>query len=245
MNIRRGVLCLAAAVAITGCKTDNESIGAVIGGIGGAAATYGITSALGGDSTVSAIAAAGGGVLGAYLGSEIGRRLDEADREKAAAASAKAVTNGQTGQTVAWKSDKNPNVYGQTRVVDTGKISNGKNAEPTVTWQRSRTREPIKVDTAAASPKSSATATPTAPRKKQTAPAPAPTPEAAKPPKAEPATKQPAPAQPEPVQTASVEPADQKSCKKIDEVAYINGKETRQQRVFCQTASGGWAPVNA
>ena len=218
MNLRRGALCLALAMAITGCKTSNETIGAVVGGIGGAAASYGITTALGGDSTVSAVAAAGGGALGAYLGSEIGRYLDEADQEKAAAASAKAVTTGHTGQSVAWKSDKNPDVYGQTRVVDTGKISNDKSSQPTVTWQRSRTREPIKVDTAAASTK------PSTPPKATNTPA-----------------RQPAPT---PVQTASVEPADQQSCKKIDEVAYINGKETRQQRVFCQTASGGWAPVN-
>lgn len=213
----------AMAIGLTSCKTTNETVGAVVGGIGGAAASYGITTALGGDSTTAAIASIAGGLAGAYIGGEIGRALDEDDRKKAQAASTKAVTTGTTGQTVQWKSDKNPNVHGQTKVVDTGKISNKPGtSKPTVTWQRSRQQEPITTASQTAQPKA-APARSTKPASTNTT-----------------NTK----SEPKPVQTASVEPADDKSCKKIDEVAYINGKETRQQRVFCQTASGGWAPVS-
>lgn len=219
----------------TGCKTTSETVGAVVGGIGGAAASYGITSALGGGSTTAAIASVGGGLAGAYLGSEIGRLLDEADREKAEAASAKAVTTGKTGQSVQWKSDKNPNVYGRTKVVDTGTIaSTSSSAEPTVTWQRSQKREPIRTapKSAAAEPRITTPAKAPSTPAMQTASATQPS-----------ARQQPAPPPSAPTQTAAVEPAANKTCKKVDEVAYINGKETRQQRVFCQTASGGWAPV--
>jgi surface antigen len=215
------------AIGLTSCKTTNETVGAVVGGIGGAAASYGITRALGGDSTTAAIASVAGGLAGAYIGGEIGRALDEEDRKKAQAASTKAVTDGSTGQTVQWKSDKNPNVYGRTKVVDTGKVTNKPgSSQPTVTWQRSRQQEPITAAPAQSEPES-APASAAKPASKNT-------------------TTQPAPAtsKPKPVQTASVEPADNKTCKKIDEVAYINGKETRQQRVFCQTASGGWTPVS-
>ncbi len=228
MKFRGIALGLAMIVVTTGCKTTNETVGAVVGGIGGAAASYGITSAVGGNSAAAAVAAVGGGLAGAYLGSEIGRRLDEADRQKAETASAKAVTSGKTGQAVQWQSDKDPNVYGRTKVVDTGTISNDKDGQPAVTWQRSQRREPIKTDTETTSTKTTGTAAqPTAPTPATPTPQPATTP----------------PPQAQPTQTATVEPADDKTCKKVDEVAYINGKETRQQRVFCQTASGGWAPV--
>lgn len=212
-------------VGLTSCKTTNETVGAVVGGIGGAAASYGITKALGGDSTTAAIASVAGGLAGAYIGGEIGRALDEEDSKKAQAASTKAVTTGTTGQTVQWKSDKNPNVYGQTKVVDSGKVTNKPgSSQPTVTWQRSRRQEPITPSPAKPEPESVPASKPASKSSTQ-----------------QPATTK---SEPKPVQTASVEPADNKTCKKIDEVAYINGKETRQQRVFCQTASGGWAPVS-
>lgn len=233
MRVRLIGLSLAVAMGVTGCKTTNENVGAVLGGIGGAAASFGITTALGGDSTTAAIASAAGGLAGAYIGGEIGRRLDEADRQKAQAASAKAVTDGSTGQTVQWQSDKNPNVSGHSKVVDTGRISNKPEGEPTVTWQRSRTREPIKPAAPAAAPP------PVASKPAASQPA------ASRPAASRPAAAPPAQQTPASTQTAASEPADDRLCKRIDEVAYINGKEVRQQRVFCQTASGGWAPMAA
>lgn len=232
MKLQGVVVVAVMAIGVTSCKTTNETVGAVVGGIGGAAASYGITTALGGDSTTAAIASIAGGLAGAYIGGEIGRALDEEDSKKAQAASTKAVTTGTTGQTVQWKSDKNPNVHGQTKVVDTGKISNQPgSSKPTVTWQRSRRQEPITTVPAQTEPEPESASTSTSASTSK--------------PASRSTTQQPAAtsSKPEPVNTASVEPADNKTCKKIDEVAYINGKETRQQRVFCQTASGGWAPV--
>ena len=228
MKLKSIAVVAVMAIGLTSCKTTNETVGSVVGGISGAAASYGITRALGGDSTTAAIASIAGGLAGAYIGGEIGRALDEEDRKKAQAASAKAVTSGTTGQTVQWKSDKNPNVYGRSKVVDTGTVTNKPgSSQPTVTWQRSRQQQRITTASQTSKPKAEPKSTPETTASTTTAPPP----------------QKPA-AQSKPVQTASVEPADNKSCKKIDEVAYINGKETRQQRVFCQTASGGWAPVN-
>lgn len=239
MKLRGIALAMTLAVGLAGCKTTNQTVGSVIGGIGGAAATYGLTKALGGDGTTAAIVAVAGGLAGAYIGGEIGRYLDEEDSKKAQAASKKAVTTGTTGQTVAWKSDKNPEVYGQTKVVDTGRVSSS-GGQKSVTWQRSQRKDPIKpvAKPAPAAPAKAPSAAPAndgesaATAKANTRPA---------------QTRSPAPAAPAPVATAAADPqtapADDRLCKKIDQVAYINGKETRQQRVFCQTASGGWAPV--
>jgi surface antigen len=211
MKLRAIFLSLAIAVGVTACKTTNETVGAVLGGIGGSAASYGLVRALGGDSTTTTAAAIGGGLAGAYFGSRIGQQLDGDDREKAAAASAKAVTTGKTGQSVAWKSKKNPNVYGQTKVVDTGTIST-KSSKPTVKWQRSKKREPIRAVPVTTTGQSSTSASNQS-ASKATEPT---------------AT---VPSRTTPTQTAAIEPADNKLCKKVDEVAYINGSFARVQTV--------------
>ena len=51
MKLQGVVVVAVMAIGVTSCKTTNETVGAVVGGIGGAAASYGITKALWNETT--------------------------------------------------------------------------------------------------------------------------------------------------------------------------------------------------
>lgn len=76
---------LAAVVVLGGCETQEQS-GQAIGGLTGASVGALLGDAIGGDDASRAIGAAFGGILGASVGGSIGAKLDERDRQQAAAA---------------------------------------------------------------------------------------------------------------------------------------------------------------
>lgn len=87
-NTRRSTaLVLAGAIALGGCAANQDS-GTLIGAVGGAAAGAAIA---GGSSERRIIGALIGAAAGGFAGSLIGKRLDEADRQRAEAAALKAI----------------------------------------------------------------------------------------------------------------------------------------------------------
>ena len=233
MKLKFLVVLLLAVGGLASCKTSDETIGSVLGGAVGAGTGFGLSKAFGGDSTVTALATAGGAVAGVLIGSEIARYLDEQDQKKAEDASAKAITAGEPGQVARWKSDKNPGVHGATKVVDTGTVQKDRGSSKIV-WgppPTPRKREPDTTRRTAAPARQATPPTTTRPARTASTP--------------EPAVSKPASTSTPDDQVAANTSDDARTCKKISEVAYIQGKEHRQERVFCQTANGGWAPVAA
>jgi surface antigen len=97
MKIRHtAAYCVCAAVALTACETPPTK--QQVGAVGGAVVGGVVGSTIGGGTgrTVAIVALAVGGAM---LGSHIGKRLDEADRLKAA----QALETAPTGQQVSWK----------------------------------------------------------------------------------------------------------------------------------------------
>lgn len=79
--IRTTAVALAGAVALSACET-NEEWGQLVGAVGGAA--LGVAIAGDDDDTMVAIAAIAGASLGAWIGGNIGRGLDEKERQRVA-----------------------------------------------------------------------------------------------------------------------------------------------------------------
>lgn len=78
---KTAAVVLAGALSVSACET-NEEWGQVLGAIGGAA--LGVAIAGDDDDTMVAIAAIAGASLGAWIGGNIGRGLDEQERERMA-----------------------------------------------------------------------------------------------------------------------------------------------------------------
>ncbi|MEN8182867.1 MAG: RT0821/Lpp0805 family surface protein [Myxococcota bacterium] len=87
---------------LVSCASIQESYGdnpkAVLGSLGGAAAGAGI-AALAGGSTGWIVA---GGLIGGLAGGAIGKKLDDKDKQKAAAAAHEAFESNRTGQSSTW-----------------------------------------------------------------------------------------------------------------------------------------------
>ena len=77
--------CIFMSVVLAGCQTTGSIVGAGLGAASGIALTRGE------DRTTQIIAGAAGAALGAFIGGEIGRRLDENDRREAADATRQAL----------------------------------------------------------------------------------------------------------------------------------------------------------
>ena len=87
------------AVSLLGGCSDaklGQTGGAILGGVGG-----GLLGSQFGGGTGKLIMTALGAAIGAYAGSELGKKLDETDKEKAVKAEETAHT-APVGQTVAW-----------------------------------------------------------------------------------------------------------------------------------------------
>lgn len=125
---RAGMIALAGALALSGCQDvpgmqNNQQAGGLFGGAAGA-----IAGGLLGNRFGAAGALVGGvlGSVGGYLlGSAIGARLDEADRQRAAAATAQALATPTTGVPVGWHSDHNSGVSGSAQVVGQQPLTDG------------------------------------------------------------------------------------------------------------------------
>lgn len=103
-------LCLPLAlILLGGCETTKQDIGTVVGFVVGATVGAAIGTDLGiGDAAGTVV----GGFAGSILGNSLGQKLDEADRLKAARATAASLTMPK-GETVEWESTKNKGVRGQ------------------------------------------------------------------------------------------------------------------------------------
>lgn len=131
------VLAAALAAPLTGCESSgsNQTVGTVLGGLGGAAIGAVGGAAVGGR-TGAVIGAVAGGVIGGWAGSTIGRRLDERDRQQASTATAQALnqpvqaqrtSSGRTttrGRQVSWRSDHSGN-RGTAQVTNVERRDNG------------------------------------------------------------------------------------------------------------------------
>ena len=97
-------LAVAAALALTACETppSKQDVGAVSGAVIG-----GVVGSTIGGGTGRTVAIVAGTVAGALLGSHIGKRMDEADRMKAA----QALENSPTGQQTTWRNPDSGSQY--------------------------------------------------------------------------------------------------------------------------------------
>jgi surface antigen len=118
------VLVTAAAIGslLAGCAygpgepneygVSKSTLGAVLGGLGGAAAGGmlfgGRHGVIGRGGTTQALGAIGGGLLGAYAGHSFGRTLDRADQAHAQRASQQART-APVGQPIRWSNPDSGN----------------------------------------------------------------------------------------------------------------------------------------
>ncbi len=106
MKATRAILALpfSAVLLLAACSDGgNESIGSTLGGAVGAV----LGSEFGGGEAERRIGTAIGAIFGTRVGGKIGRQLDEAARQRARAAEAKALTSGSIGQTIRWEAPEN------------------------------------------------------------------------------------------------------------------------------------------
>lgn len=105
LNLRRAIFgALCACLVLSGCATDdqskptvsNETIGTVLGALGGAL----LGSQIGGGNG-QVVAAIVGGAAGAWIGNRLGSSLDENARRARADAAGKAV-EAPVGQSIMW-----------------------------------------------------------------------------------------------------------------------------------------------
>lgn len=140
MSIKRimntGARVLMVSALISGCSAlpQNHGLVTAAGAVIGGGAGYAIGEAIGGKYA-RIIAPAAGVVIGGLISNQIAQYLDERDRQAAAKATQDALdapmpsnASGNSGQrtTIAWNSDHNPGVRGQTTIVNTGYDTSGR-----------------------------------------------------------------------------------------------------------------------
>ena len=124
MKIRSVLAVLLLAVMTAACAKDGEgpgtkqTIGGILGGVGGAV----IGSQIGSGSG-QIVATAAGALLGALAGSEIGRSMDDADKEKAERAYTQATT-APIGQEITWNNPDSGN-SGTVKAIREGTAEDG------------------------------------------------------------------------------------------------------------------------
>lgn len=105
--VKKTVIAVAALLVLAGCESSNygtkQTVGGVLGGVGGAVAGAQFGSGTGRLATTAA-----GALLGAFLGGEVGRGLDDVDRQRATSAMNQAQA-APVGQTIAWNNPSSGN----------------------------------------------------------------------------------------------------------------------------------------
>ncbi|KZD10314.1 RT0821/Lpp0805 family surface protein [Oceanibaculum pacificum] len=98
--LRKTIIAMAALFALAACENSNygtkQTVGSVLGGVGGA-----VAGAQFGGGTGRLATTAAGALIGAFLGGEVGRGLDDVDKQKATSAMHQAQA-APVGQTIAW-----------------------------------------------------------------------------------------------------------------------------------------------
>lgn len=97
-HLPKAVVALLAASLLGGCENAKlgQTTGAILGGVGG-----GLLGSQFGGGTGKLVMTALGAAVGAYAGSELGKKLDKADRDEVIKAEGKA-HDAPVGETVAW-----------------------------------------------------------------------------------------------------------------------------------------------
>lgn len=102
-----------AALLLTGCMGTNQEMGTVLGaGLGGLGG-YVVGNTIGGNDV---LLTAGGVLLGAWIGNQVGAGMDQADRNAAAIAQQQAFESAPDGQATQWR---NPNTGHSGQVIPT------------------------------------------------------------------------------------------------------------------------------
>ena len=115
---------LAATTSGCGEVGDNEAAGTLLGGIAGA-----VVGNQFGDGEGRTAATALGAVIGAMVGGNIGKSLDETSRERAGAATHRALDTASIGESITWENPDNsggPPAYGTSTVTRQGADSEGR-----------------------------------------------------------------------------------------------------------------------
>jgi surface antigen len=123
MRVKIVLAAVAIALGVSACAQNGQyGNKQILGGLGGAALGGWAGSTIGGGS--GKIAATAAGVLiGALVGSEIGRTMDDNDKQKAQQAYTQA-TSAPVGQTIAWNNPNSGN-HGAVTPVRDGTSSTG------------------------------------------------------------------------------------------------------------------------
>ena len=98
MNPLKLILVPCLAFSVGACDASNQQIGTIVGAVGGAV----VGDALGGRGTEKVILVAAGTLAGAWRGSSIGRRLDEADRRQMEITTQQALETSKSGYKSEW-----------------------------------------------------------------------------------------------------------------------------------------------
>ena len=111
MRILNTLLSLVLVASLAACADTGpkQLDGGVLGGAGG-----GFLCSHFGRGSGNLAATAGCAVIGAFLGSEVGKSLDRSDQTYAMQAQQRAVVLAPVGQQIQWASPSNPGVYGYT-----------------------------------------------------------------------------------------------------------------------------------
>ena len=117
------ILVLAAAMALGGCQT-NQQTGGLFGAGGGAMFGGLLGNAIGHDQTSTLIGAGLGAIGGYFIGSAIGRQLDQPDQQRAARATQQVLVSRKSGASRSWK-NSGTGVRGSSTVVATEPKSGG------------------------------------------------------------------------------------------------------------------------
>lgn len=126
--MRKQIITVAvASTLLVGCqgKTQKE-MGAEIGMAAGMVVGIGVAALTGEDAADAGMAfgAATGALVGGLIGQAIGEKLDEHDAMKAELASLTAL-KAEDNKPVTWESDKNEDVGGEVRVIETSENTAG------------------------------------------------------------------------------------------------------------------------
>ncbi len=95
-SVRLLAVCAICAVTAAGCT--KEEVGTIVGAGGGAV----VGKAIGGHGTSGVVGTAIGTLAGAWIGREIGRSMDEADRLAMEKTTQSALENSRSGSTETW-----------------------------------------------------------------------------------------------------------------------------------------------
>ncbi len=122
MRTRAVAAVMAAALAVSGCAEYGYGTKQTIGGLSGAA-LGGLLGAQFGSREGRLVATGAGVFIGALIGSEIGKSLDEVDRRRANDAVVQSHTS-PIGETITWNNPESGN-YGSITPVRDGTAASG------------------------------------------------------------------------------------------------------------------------